>query len=315
MKKLNVAVIGTGIWGINHVRVYKELDSFNLVAICDVNKERVKAVAEKNNAIPYTDSSLMLKREEIDAVSVCTWSTVLAKQALMSLEAGKHVLVEKPMAASVSEGESLLKVAESSGLILTVGFLMRFIPGLQRIRENIQNKSIGDLVSASAKRVSQWPERIGDVGVVKDISIHDIDVMRYISNEDPVNVYAKTGSRSYRKFEDFAQIMLTYESGKSAFIESNWLTPYKTRTLSVTGSEAIMRLDYLTQELWIENEKESLQPRFTVSEPLKEELQHFSDCILYKKTPITTGLDGVKALQIATAALKSSAENRVIKLG
>ena len=314
MKKLNVAVIGAGIWGMNHVRVYKELDSFNLVAICDINKEKVKAIAEKNNAKPYTDSSLMFKSEKIDAVSVCTWSTVLAKQALLALKSGMHVLVEKPMAASVREAEVLLDAAESSGLILTVGFLMRFILGLQRIRENIQNKLVGDLVSASAKRVSQWPERIGDVGVVKDISIHDIDVMRYISNEDPVSVYAKTGSRNYRKFEDFAQIMLTYESGKSAFIESNWLTPYKTRTLSVTGSDAIMRLDYLTQELWIENAKESVQPRLPISEPLKQELQHFSDCILNKKTPITTGLDGIKALQIATAALKSSKENRVIKL-
>ena len=125
MKKLNVAVIGTSIWGMDHVRVYKELDSFNLVAICDVDKERVKAIAEKNNAIPYTDSSLMFKKEEIDAVSVCTWSTGLAKEALVALEAGKHILIEKPMAASVREAKALLRVAESNGLILTVGFLRR----------------------------------------------------------------------------------------------------------------------------------------------------------------------------------------------
>ena len=218
------------------------------------------------------------------------------------------------MAATVKDAEVLLKAAESNGLILTVGFLSRFIPGLQRIREAIQNKSVGDLVSASAKRVAQCPEGYNDIGVVKDASIHDIDVMRYISNEDPVSVYAKTGNMRHKELEDYAQIMLTYESGKSAFIESNWLTPYKTRTLSVTGSEAIMRLDYLTQELLIENAKESLQPRYPISEPLKQELQHFSDCILHKKTPIITGLDGIKALQIATAALKSSAENRVIKL-
>jgi UDP-N-acetylglucosamine 3-dehydrogenase len=84
--------------------------------------------------------------------------------------------------------------------------------------------------------------------------------MRFIYNEDPIAVYAKTGSMRHRKFEDYAQIMLTYQGGKSAFIESNWLTPYKTRTLTVTGSDAIMRLDYITQEVWIEAANENRQP-------------------------------------------------------
>ena len=256
----------------------------------------------------------MLKNEEIEAVSVCTWSTSLAKEALKALNAGKHVLVEKPMATNAKQAEKLLETAEKNGLHLTVGFLMRFIPGLQHIREAVAKKKIGDLVCVTAKRVSQWPERIGDVGVVKDTAIHDIDVMRYISNEDPIAVYAKTGSMRHKKFEDYAQIMLTYEDGKTAFIESNWLTPYKTRTLTVTGSDAIMRLDYITQELWIENARENLQPRFPLQEPLKLELQHFADCVSGKKKPLVAAVDGVKALQIAEAALLSSAKNKAIKL-
>jgi UDP-N-acetylglucosamine 3-dehydrogenase len=256
----------------------------------------------------------MLKNEEIEAVSVCTWSTSLAKEALNALKAGKHVLVEKPMATNTKQAEKLLKAAEKNNLHLTVGFLMRFIPGLQHIREAVEDKKIGELVCAAAKRVSQWPERIGDVGVVKDVAIHDIDVMRYIADEDPITVYAKTGSMRHRKFEDYAQIMLTYRDGKSAFIESNWLTPYRTRTLTVTGSDAIMRLDYVTQELWIEEPKGTLQPRHPWQEPLKLELQHFADCILAKKKPVITGADGLKALQIAEAALQSSAKNRAIKL-
>jgi UDP-N-acetylglucosamine 3-dehydrogenase len=255
MKKLGVAVIGTGFWGKNHARVFKELASTDLVGVCDVNSERAKNVAEQFGVKAYTNSTRMLKDKKIEAVSVCTWSTVLAREALKALEAGKHVLVEKPMATNPKQAEKLLKTAEENGLHLTVGFLMRFIPGLQHIREAIKNRKIGELVCATAKRVSQWPERIGDVGVVKDVAIHDIDVMRYISNEDPVTVYARTGSMRHKKFEDYAQIMLTYEDGKSAFIESNWLTPYKTRILTVTGSEAIMRLDYITQELWVEEPK------------------------------------------------------------
>jgi len=314
MKKIGVAVIGTGDWGKNHVRVYKELASTELVAICDVNAERAKNIANQFGVKAYTNSTRMLKNKKIEAVSVCTWSTRLAKEALKALKAGKHVLVEKPMATNTKQAKKLLETAGKNDLHLTVGFLMRFIPGLQHIREAVENKKIGELVCATARRVSQWPERIGDVGVVKDTAIHDIDVMRYIFNEDPIAVYAKTGSMRHIKFEDYAQIMLTYKDGKSAFIESNWLTPYKTRALTVTGSGAIMRLDYMTQELWIEEPKENLQPRYPWQEPLKLELQHFADCISEKKKPLISGVDGLKALQIAEAALRSSTKNRAIKL-
>ncbi|MCW4053873.1 MAG: Gfo/Idh/MocA family oxidoreductase [Candidatus Bathyarchaeota archaeon] len=314
MKKLGTAVIGTGFWGKNHARVYSELGLTELLAVCDVNRERAKVVADQFGVKAYSNSLRMLRNEDIEAVSVCTWSTKLAKEALKALNAGKHVLVEKPMASHTNQAEKLLETAEKSSLHLTVGFLMRFIPGLQHIREAVENKKIGELVCATAKRVSQWPERIGDVGVVKDTAIHDIDVMRFIFNENPIAVYAKTGSMMHRKFEDYVQIMLTFECGKTAFIESNWITPYKTRILTVTGSEAIMKLDYITQELWIEDAKENLQPRFPWREPLKLELQHFADCILENKKPMLTGVDGIAALKIAEAALRSSAKNRAIKL-
>ena len=314
MRKLGVAVIGTGQWGKNHARVYKELPSTELVAICDVNAERAKAIAAQYGVKAYSDSAQMLKNKDIEAVNVCTWSTILAKEALKALRAGKHVLVEKPMATNTQQAQKLVQTAQENGLHLTVGFLMRFIPGLQQIRQSVENKKIGDFVCATAKRVSQWPERIGDVGVVKDTAIHDIDVMRFISGEDPITVYAKMGSMKNRKFEDYAQIMLTYKDGKSAFIESNWLTPYKTRALTVTGSDAIMRLDYITQDLWIEQQTETLQPRYPFQEPLKLELQHFVDCIVEKKKPVVTGEDGVRALEVAQAAMQSSAKNRAIQL-
>jgi UDP-N-acetylglucosamine 3-dehydrogenase len=314
MRRLGVAVIGTGFWGRNHARNFKELEETELLAICDINAEIAKAVAERFNVKAYTNAGKLLKRKDVEAVSICAWSTSLAKEALKALKAGKHVLVEKPMATNTKQAEKLLETAEKGGLHLTVGFLMRFIPGIRHIKEAIENRTIGNLVCATAKRVSQWPERIGDVGVVKDIAIHDIDVMRYLFNEDPIAVYAKTGRMRHKKFEDYAQIMLTFEGGKSAFIESNWLTPYKTRTLIVTGSKAIMKLDYIAQELMIEDAKETVQPRYPWREPLKLELRHFANCVLKKEKPLITGVDGLKALQIAEAALKSSAEGKVIKL-
>jgi len=108
--------------------------------------------------------------------------------------------------------------------------------------------------------------------------------------------------------------MLTYKDEKSTFIESNWLTPYKIRNLIVTGSDAIMRLEYLSQELWIENGTESRQPRYPIEEPLKLELQHFAKCVIEKIQPRVTGLNGVKALEVVEAAIKSSEKDRVIEL-
>jgi len=314
MRKLGVAVIGTGFWGKNHARVYTELAETDLIAICDINAERARSVAKQFGVKPYVNTGSLLKNKDIEAVSICTWSTCLAKEALKALRAGKHVLVEKPMAADSRQAQKLLQTAEKEALHLTVGFLMRFIPGLQHIERAVKDRTVGELVCATSKRVSQWPERIGDVGVVKDTAIHDIDVVRYIFNEDPIAVYGKTGNMAHTKFEDYTQLMLTFEGGKTAFIESNWLTPYKTRTLVVTGSKAIMKLDYITQELTIENEKETLQPRYPVKEPLKLELQNFAKVILEKEKPLVTGEDGLKALRIAEAALKSSVTGRVVKL-
>ncbi|KON34409.1 MAG: hypothetical protein AC479_00715 [miscellaneous Crenarchaeota group-6 archaeon AD8-1] len=314
MKKLGVAVIGTGFWGKNHARIYKELAATELIAVCDINPERATRVASQFSAKPYTDTAKMFRNNRIDAVSICTWSTELAKEARKALKMKKHVLVEKPMATNTIQAKKLIEIAKENSVLLSVGFLMRFIPGLKRIKKAVEQKKIGDMVCANAKRVSQWPERIGDVGVVKDTAIHDIDVIKYITDEDPIGVYAKTGNMKHKKFEDYAQIMLTYKDGKSAFIESNWLTPYKTRKLVITGSEAIIKLDYITQEVWIEKQKRTVKPEYKFKEPLKLELQHFADCILKKEKPIISGFDGLKALKIAEGALKSSIKNKLIKL-
>ncbi len=314
MRKLGVAVVGAGFWGRNHARNLRELAETQLIAVCDRDEAKAKAVAELFGVEAYGDSRRLLKRSDIEAVTVCTWSTNLAKETLRALKAGKHVLVEKPMANNLQEAKRIVDLARRNQLTLMTGFLMRFIPGVQRIKEAIGKGEIGKLVYCTARRVSQWPERIGDVGVVKDLAIHDIDITRYLSDSDPVQVYAKAGSFRHRKFEDHAQILLTFKGGTTAFIEANWLTPYKIRKLTVTGSEAIMTLDYITQEITIETAGQTLAPRYEVKEPLKLELQHFANSILNNKEPIVTGSDGLKALQIADAALISAQKGTAIKL-
>ena len=135
MKQLGVAVIGTGFWGRNHTRIFKESEETELIAVCDADAKRANAVAKQFSAKSYTNAGKMLKRKDIEAVSICTWSTSLAKEALKALKAGKHVLVEKPMATNVKQAEKLLETTEKEGLHLTVGFLMRFIPGVRHIKK------------------------------------------------------------------------------------------------------------------------------------------------------------------------------------
>jgi len=314
MKELKIAVIGTGFWGKNHVRVLNELPETEVVAACDMDLERAEAFAQKFGVKAYTNSQMMFEKEEIDAVTICVWSTNLASEAIKALKAGKHIFVEKPMASSTEEARKMMELASANKRRLTVGFIERFNPAVQRFKKLINNGEIGSVVSATAKRVSRWPERIGDVGVVKDTAIHDIDIVRYIFAEDPMAVYANAGSLKHTRFEDYAQIMLTFSGGRTAFIEANWLTPYKVRKLTVTGSKAIISLDYITQEMSIETEGQTLTPREEWKEPLKIELQHFAECILQDKEPLVAGLDGLKALEISEAALISATKGTMIRL-
>ena len=314
MSKLGVAVIGVGFWGKNHVRVFSELPGTQLIAVCDVDVEKAKAIAGQYGVEAYSDSRKLLKRKDVEAVSICTWTTTHAPEAMRALRAEKHVLVEKPIASTIREARKIVDFAEQRDRRLMVGFIERFNPSVQRAKDMLRKGKIGELVSATAKRVSQWPERIGDVGVVKDYAIHEIDIMRKIFEEDPTKVYAMAGNLKHTKFEDYAQIMLTFKHGKTAFIEANWLTPDKIRRLTLTGSDAILSLNYLTQEVSIENLARTLKPRYEWKEPLKLELQHFVRSLLKDKEPEVTGMDGLKALIIAEAALKSSENGSAVKL-
>jgi UDP-N-acetylglucosamine 3-dehydrogenase len=314
MKKLKMAVVGVGFWGRNHVRVLSELPDVEIVAVCDVDQQKTATVADKYGLKAYNDSRKLYKKEELDAVTLCVWSTRLSEEALIALKAGKHVLVEKPMAKTSNEAQKIINLAGEKKLYLTVGFIERFNPGVKRLKEAMTEGKIGSPVSATIRRVTKWPERIGDVGVVKDTAIHDIDIVRFIFNEDPLSVYARAGHLRHAKFEDYAQIMLSFSGGKSAFLEANWLTPYKIRKLTVTGSEAIISLDYITQEMTIETLGQTLTPRYEFEEPLKLELQHFVESIKNHKKPLVSGLDGLKALKIAESALKSAENGRLVTL-
>jgi len=313
MRKLNVAVIGCGSWGRNHARVYKELQRSALLAVADVNESVAEEVGEMYNVDWYTDPDKVFDRPDIEAVSICTPTVTHADIALTAIKAGKHVLVEKPMTDTIDEAESLIRVAETQGVYLAVGFVERFNPAVNETVKKVSGGEIGDVILAHARRVSRRPLRIGDVGVIKDLAIHDIDIVNQLFRSEAKEVFATAGNIAHQ-FEDYANIIVRFEGNRNAFVETNWLTPRKVRRLIVTGTKGLINVEYITQEITIENNQGIYQPFIENKEPLWLELDGFVGSILEDRQPQPTGLDGLKALRICEAALKSAKTGRVVSV-
>ncbi|MCS7368865.1 MAG: Gfo/Idh/MocA family oxidoreductase [archaeon GBS-70-058] len=305
MDRVGVAVIGCGAWGRNHLRVLSELRRAKLVAASDINPDALRIVKEKYNIQVYTDYHEMLKDKEIEAITICTPSSTHAKIALDVIKAGKNLLVEKPMTATVEEAKILIEKAYEHEVKLMVGHIERYNPAVQRVKKMIDEGRIGEVVLISSKRVSRWPERVGDVGVVKDLAIHDLDLMRYITGNEPTEIYAVAGSLKHG-YEDHANIILKFNSNPTGIIEANWITPKKIRELTVTGSEGRIVADYITQEVRIENSNGVYIPNTQYEEPLKRELENFINVVLGIEDPIVTGRDGLIAVYLCELALKSA---------
>jgi UDP-N-acetylglucosamine 3-dehydrogenase len=313
MKKLRVAVIGTGFWGKNQARVLSQLEGTELVCVCDLDAHRSKAIGSEFGVPYFTTVADVLGRSDIDAVTVCTPTTTHKDVATKAILAGKHVLVEKPMTNTVAEARELAALAKNRGLRLMPGHIERFNPAVDYLRTLLDNQKLGTVTLFHARRVGRWPERIGDVGVVRDTAIHDIDLARYIFRDEVRSVHARTGSIRHTK-EDYAEIMLEFIKGGTAFIDANWLTPRKTRVLIVTGSEATVQLDYISQEISIEDSQQSTRPNLERQEPLRLELAHFADSILNGKPFRANSEDGMRAVEICEAALQAGASGQTVPL-
>jgi len=313
-KDLSVGIVGVGSWGRNHVRVLRSL-GVAVAAVCDVNEERARSVAREYGVERYyTSLDAMLSRENLDAVTICTPSITHADCAVKALEIGLHTFVEKPLASNIEECLRIVDAMKSSGRIVMTGFIERFNPAVRKAIELLETDEIGEILMIHGRRIGWWPERIGDVGVVKDTAIHDIDLTRFILKEDPTQVYAR-GGRYFHKLEDHVQAILSFEDGsKAAFIEANWLTPRKKREMELTGSGGVILIKFLTQEVSLEKADIVIEPIVRQEEPLKLELQHFVECVSSGGKPLADAFDGLKAVAIAEAILESIETGRVIEL-
>lgn len=312
METLKVAVVGVGFWGRNHARVYSTMQDVELVAVVDTNVQTAAQVAKSYGCEYYPSVVELLKHGHVDAASICTPSSTHAQASIELIKGGVSLLVEKPLTETLEQGVNLVKEAERARITGTVGFIERFNPAVMRIKQMITDGKIGSPILFYSKRVSSWPERIGDVGVVKDLSIHDLDLVRFIFEKEVESVYAVVDRSRKGVHEDFANILLRLQAS-TAFVESNWLTPYKERRLVVTGSQATVSANYITQEVSIASAEGVFTPVVKSVEPLKLELENFVKCIRQGTSPSPTLMDGLKALALADAALLSSAKGAPVK--
>ena len=314
MRTVNVGVIGVGAMGENHVRVYHKMEEANLMGVSDVSERALKKIEKKYGAKGYTDYCELLANPEIEVVSVCVPTTFHHDVVMEAIKHKKHVLVEKPIAFTLTEAEEMIAAAKEAGVILATGHVERFNPAVQKAKELIEDGVIGDIVSAFAKRVGPLPPRIKDVGVSIDLAIHDLDIMNYLFEEEITQVYGTMNSSfDDSEFEDHAEIMVSFDNESTGIIEVNWLTPYKRRELELTGTAGIISVDYIQQSIEVFG-KFAQDIEIVHEEPLKGELKSFLNSVVEEKEPVITGEDGLKALKMVIAANKSSKEHRPVSL-
>ncbi len=308
---MKIGIIGLGRMGNIHLRNYLSLGC-KVVALADLKD--ISKIGKEVGCNTFEDYKDLLE-EDLDAVSVCTPTTTHFEVAKDCLEAGKHVLVEKPITNSIEKARKLVKIAKRNDRKLMVGHVERYNPVVMKCKEIMKENEIQSMF---ARRVGLSPPRFIDSGVILDLAIHDIDVMRFLVGE----VRDVKSIISDGKYENDAFVLLKFENGVNGCIQVNWLTPYKERTLTLTGVSGVYNVNYMSQEIEFlrttikEKYKnfnqflkelesyETIKIPIERKEPIFIELQEFINCIKEDREPLTSGKEGLKNLEIALSALK-----------
>lgn len=324
---VKVGVIGVGSMGQNHARIHAETG--HLVGVHDLDQTQSSKVAERFGVRSYESVESLLAA--VDAVDICTITTKHYEIARRAIATGKHLLVEKPFTGDSSKAAELCALAEKKGVVLAAGFVERYNPIVGVAREAVKQNRFGEVISFASRRVSSFPARIRDVGVIMDLGIHDVDVLRYITGQEIRSVFALGGKVANQRFEDHANMLIEMQSGLVAFIEINWLTPMKVRKVSLTCSEGFVQLDYMDQSLEISSsiikdfdsanafhvplEFDVRKIAVRKEEPLKLELQDFIRAIESSSVPMASGWDALADLKVCEAALESLRTGKKVEIG
>ena len=308
---MKVVQIGVGGWGKNHSRVLSEFGV--LSAICDTNSQCAEEFGKKYSVNFYNSFENLLEKEKFDAALVCTPTFTHSDITTRLIENKKHVFVEKPMTYLSEDGQNLVDAAKRNNVILTCGYIERFNPAVASVKDFLKSQKYGDLIRLEFYREHRMPQHIKDVGVIYDTSVHDIDTAMWLFDETPEVVYAIAGKINH-EHEDFATIMLGFKDNKTATISSNWITPIRVRNFNAVCTEARIFSDFITQEIRIETDNGTENPKNVKAEPLSLEIKNFLDSIEGKNDLLVKPEQAVNVTKIAEAALLSSQKGTPIYL-
>src|ERR1700748_2915761 len=307
-RTLRVGVIGAGVMGSNHARVLAGLPGTTLFCVVDPLAAHRKRATELANCRTF-DSLDALLDAGVDAVTIAAPTHLHHEIALACLARRIHVLVEKPIASTVAEGREIVDAAQRAGVTLMVGHVERFNPAVAAIKQAISGE---DILSIGITRVGPFPPRMSNVGVVIDLAVHDIDLIRWFTESDIVEVQPQLSSAVAER-EDIALLQFRTASGVLAHINTNWLTPCKARTVTVATRGKYVMGDLLTRQV---TECFGFKPDGSYSmrhlpvghdEPLRAELIAFLSAVRSGAVAAVTGDEGVASLEIATRCLDTPA--------
>ncbi len=332
---LSVAVVGCGYWGSKHVRVLHSTDGVDRVVLVDAQEERLTQLSRAfPSALRFT--TLREALPHIDAVVVATPPSTHVPVALEAIAAGKHVLVEKPLATTSAGARSLIEAAEQAGVTLMVGHTFEYNPAVWKLRELIHGQSLGEIYYLDSARLNLGLYQ-SDVNVILDLAPHDVSIINHVLGETPRAVQAWASRHAHPRFEDVAYLRLFYDDERlAANIHISWLDPCKVRRVTAVGSAKMAVYDDLATEERIRVLDRGVNPRssfddltqppmsyrygditapFVMSdEPLSVQDRHFADSIAAGTTPNTDGLCGLAVVEVLECAQRSLELGRPVLL-
>jgi predicted dehydrogenase len=300
MKQLRVGVVGVGHIGKNHARLYAELHAAEFAAIYDTDAARGMEIASQFGV--HCAASLDEFSERVDAASIATPTSTHFEIAQELLKRGKHLLVEKPIAENTAHATELAELAAARGLVLQVGHVERFNPVLSALEKRLTNPRF-----IEAHRLSPYPNRSTDIGVVLDLMIHDLEIILHLVRS-PVQTIDAVGVPVLSRGEDIANARVRFENGCVANITSSRISPEQMRKIRVFQENAYLSLDYQNQsgEIYrrtaegLTREEVEIEP----DEPLKRQLASFVDCAATGRAPKVSGFQAAAALELAVEITK-----------
>lgn len=327
---LKAAVVGVGSMGRNHVRVYREIENVELVAVVDQHGPTAQKVGATFAVPHYTDHMQMIEEHKPDVVTLAVPTVLHYEIGMQLIEKGVNVLVEKPITSNLEEGEKLVELARKKGVVLAVGHIERFNPAVMELRRRLREGMAGRIYKLHAQRLSPYPARIRDAGVVIDLASHDIDLMRYLMDERIMRLYGETLKSINSDREDMFNGIIRFQSGAVGVLDVNWITPTKIRRLTITGARGMFTCDLLSQELFFYenetgpsqwdtlsvlrgvNEGNILGIRIQRHEPLAAELNDFINAVRNGVQPTVPGSEGLETLRIALDFMRSGRDVEII---